>query len=72
MDEDILTEEELKRAVQKIFRLCQTDPEFRALCLGNPNGAIQRITGKAVAPGIKIQFLDSAPDKTKDRDGAAK
>jgi hypothetical protein len=66
MDEGILTEEELKRAVQKIFRLSQTDPEFRALCLGNPNEAIQRITGKAVAPGVRIQFLDSAPDETKD------
>ncbi|MBI5320402.1 hypothetical protein [Bradyrhizobium sp.] len=72
MDEDILTEEELKRAVQKIFRLSQTDPEFRALCLGNPNEAIQRITGKAVAPGVKIQFLDSAADKAKDPGGAAK
>jgi hypothetical protein len=72
MDQDILTEEELKRAVQKIFRLSQTDPEFRAICLNNPNEAIQRITGKTVAPGIKIQFLDSVPDKTTDPGGAAK
>ena len=62
MDEETLTEEELKRAVQKIFKLSQTDPEFRALCLSNPNEAIQRITGKAVPPDIKIQFLDSASD----------
>jgi hypothetical protein len=41
MDEAILTEEELKRAVQKIFKLSQTDPAFRALCLTNPNEAIQ-------------------------------
>jgi hypothetical protein len=63
MDEAILTEEELKRAVQKIFKLTQTDPAFRALCLTNPNEAIQRITGKAVPSDVKIQFLDSASDQ---------
>ncbi len=64
MDEEILTEEELKRAVQKIFKLSQTDPEFRTLCLSNPNEAIHRITGKAVPLDIKIQFLNSASDET--------
>jgi hypothetical protein len=59
MDEDILTEDELERAVKKIFKLSQTDPEFRALCLSNPNEALRQITGKAAAPGIKLQFLDS-------------
>jgi hypothetical protein len=63
MDETILTEEELKRAVQKIFKLSQTDPAFRALCLSNPNEAIQRMTGKAVPPDVKIQFVDSASDQ---------
>ena len=57
MDEEILTEEELKRAVQKIFKLSQTDPEFRALCLSDPNEAIRQMTGKAVAPGSKSSFL---------------
>ena len=72
MDEDILSEEELKRAVQRIFRLSQTDAEFRAICLSNPGEAIQRITGKTVAPGVKIQFLDSAPDKASDPGDAQK
>ncbi|MGQ0683060.1 hypothetical protein [Bradyrhizobium sp.] len=67
-----MTEEELKRAVQRVFRLSQTDPEFRAICLSNPNEAIQRITGKTVAPGIRIQFLDSVPDKASDPGGAGK
>ena len=71
MDEAILTEEELKRAVQKIFKLSQTDPAFRALCLTNPNEAIQRITGKAVPPDVKIQFLDSASDQPDGSRGAA-
>ena len=72
MDEDILTEEELKRAVQSIFRLSQTDAEFRAICLRNPNEAIQRITGKTVAPGTRIEFLGSVPDKATDPGGAGK
>jgi hypothetical protein len=63
MDEAILSEEELRRAVQKIFKLSQTDPAFRALCLSDPNEAIQRMTGKAVPPDVKIQFLDSASDQ---------
>ena len=29
MAEEILTEEELNRAVHRIFKLSQTDPEFR-------------------------------------------
>jgi hypothetical protein len=71
MDEEILTEEELNRAVQKIFKLSQTDPEFRALCLSDPNEAIHRITGKAVPLHIKIQFLDSASDEANESRGAA-
>ena len=63
MDEAILTEEELQRAVRKVFKLSQTDPEFRTLCLSNPNEAIHRITGKSVPGGIKIQFLDSASNE---------
>jgi hypothetical protein len=71
MDEEILTEEELKRAVQKIFKLSQTNPEFRTLCLSNPNEAIHRITGKAVPSGIKIQFLDSASNEAGEARDAA-
>jgi hypothetical protein len=71
MDEEILTEEELNRAVQKIFKLSQTDPKFRTLCLSDPNEAIHRITGKAVPLHIKIQFLDSASDEANESRGAA-
>jgi len=70
MDEEILSEEELKRAVQRIFKLSQTDPEFRTLCLSNPNEAIHRVTGKAVPVGVKIQFLDSTGEADETR-GAA-
>jgi hypothetical protein len=71
MDEEILTEEELDRAVRKIFKLSQTDPEFRTLCLGNPNEAIHRITGKAVPPDVKIQFRDSTSDEVDERRDAS-
>jgi hypothetical protein len=71
MDQEILNEEELRRAVQKIFKLSQTDPEFRTLCLSNPDEAIRRITGKAVPPDVKIQFLDSASDEAGETRDAA-
>jgi hypothetical protein len=71
MDEEILTEAELNRAIQKIFKLSQTDPEFRRLCLSDPNEAIHRITGKAVPLHIKIQFLDSDSDEANESRGAA-
>lgn len=70
MAEEILTEEELKRAVQKIFKLSQTDPEFRTLCLSDPDEAIRRITGKAVPDGTRIRFLDSAPNEAGEPRGA--
>ena len=63
MADEILTEEELKRAVQRIFKLSQTDPEFRALCLSDPNEAIRRIAGKAVPDGTTIRFLDTASNE---------
>ena len=71
MDEATLTEEELERAVKTIFKLAQTDPEFRALCLSNPNEAIRQVTGKAVPGGIKLQFLDSAPAEASERGDAS-
>jgi hypothetical protein len=68
---EILTDEELKRAVHGIFKLSQTDPEFRMLCLSNPNEAIRRMTGKAVPLHIKIQFLDSPSDEPNKANDAA-
>lgn len=62
MDEEILTEEELKQAVQKVFKRAQTDAEFRALCLKDPREGIRRVSGKAVPADLKIEFLDPPPD----------
>jgi hypothetical protein len=59
MTEEILTEEELRRALQKIFKLSQTDPAFRAICLTDPNEAIRLISGKVVSHDVKIRFVDS-------------
>jgi hypothetical protein len=63
MDEAVLTEEELRRAVREIFKRSQVDADFRALCLAQPHEALRRITGKMVPPDVEIQFLDSAPDR---------
>lgn len=65
MDEEILTQDELQRAVQRIFKLAQTDVEFRRLCLRDPVEAIRQITGKSPRPGLKIHFLEPEPDEAK-------
>ncbi|MBX9843258.1 MAG: hypothetical protein K2Z80_15760 [Xanthobacteraceae bacterium] len=63
MDEAVLTEEELRRAVREIFKRSQIDPEFRALCLSNPHEALRLTTGRAVPTDLNIQFQDPASDK---------
>lgn len=65
MAEETLTEEELRRAVEKIFKRSQTDPEFRKLCLSDPREAIRQVSGKAMPADIRLQFLDSPPDESK-------
>jgi len=71
MDQETLTEDELKMAVQKIFKRSQTDPAFRALCLDDPREAIRRVAGKPAPPGLNIRFLDSAPDTDGSSGGSA-
>lgn len=70
MDEAILTQEELQRAVREIFKRSQTDPEFRALCLSNPHEALRLITGKAVPADLEIQFREPASNKTDGEGGS--
>ena len=62
MNAEVLTEEELKQALQRIFKLSQTDPKFRALCLNDPAAAISLITGKTLPPEVRVHFLDSHTD----------
>lgn len=59
MSEETLTEDELKAAIGRIFKLSQVDPTFRSLCLNDPREAIRRISGKAVPDGVSVRFLDS-------------
>jgi hypothetical protein len=70
MDEATWSQEELTRAVRAVFRRSQTDPEFRALCLSNPNEALRLVAGKAVPPGLDIRFVDSAVDQAVEPGGS--
>ncbi|MBX9827149.1 MAG: hypothetical protein K2Y27_19420 [Xanthobacteraceae bacterium] len=70
MDEAILTEEELRRAVREIFKRSQIDLEFRALCLSNPHEALRLTTGKAVPAELEIRFADAASDKAHGEGGS--
>lgn len=71
MSEETLTEYELEAAIRKIFKLSQTDPVFRALCLDDPKEAIRRVAGKSVRPGLNIRFLDTVPDSGNKSGGPA-
>jgi len=63
MNNTVLTQDELQRAVREIFRRSQTDPEFRALCLSDPHAALRRLTGKTPPPGTDIRFVEQAMDQ---------
>ncbi|MGP0058662.1 MAG: hypothetical protein ACLPID_05175 [Beijerinckiaceae bacterium] len=53
-----LTEDELKKAIQQVFKRSQTDATFRKLCLNNPALAIREVSGKSLPNDIQIQFLE--------------
>jgi hypothetical protein len=61
MDEEVLRDDEIERAVRTIFKLAQTDVAFRALCLSDPGEAIRQITGKSLPPGRTIRFVEPEP-----------
>jgi len=55
------TEQEADRAFVEVRRRAMTDKAFRQLALANPNAAIEKVSGKAVPPGIKIKIIESDP-----------
>lgn len=59
----ILTEDEIRKAIPKIFKRSQTDREFRKLCLSNPARAIQEVSGKSLPEWVTVQFLDTMDDE---------
>ncbi len=59
---EILTQDEIKKAVQKIFKRSQTDWEFRKLCLSDPAEAIREVTGKSLPKGFQLQFSNAKDD----------
>ena len=59
---DILTDEEIKMAIRDLFKRCQTDWEFRQLCLKDSAAAIREISGKSLPKGFDLQFKDSGKD----------
>lgn len=55
---EIITEEEMKKALASVFKRAQTDVEFRRLCLDNPGGAIFQVTGKRLPEGAALSFAE--------------
>ena len=54
-----LTSQEAEQAVQEIIKRAQTDSEFRALCLDNPNAAAKEATGKEIPQGFTLRFVEN-------------
>ena len=55
---EIITPEELKKAIGAVFKQAQTDVEFRKLCLENPAEAVYRISGKRLPANSTLSFSD--------------
>jgi hypothetical protein len=53
-------EAEAQKTLQEVMKRAQTDPEFRALALRDPNAAIAKVNPTPVPPGFKIRFVDNA------------
>lgn len=58
-----LTAQEMKMVLAAIFKRTQTDAEFRALCLDNPEKAIFEITGKRLPANSSLRFEEAEGQK---------
>jgi hypothetical protein len=54
---DTLTDPELTTAMQQVFKRCQTDMEFRKLCLSDPVAALEEVCGRRLK-GLTIRFVE--------------
>ncbi len=52
------TSEEIDRVIRETVRRGQTDAEFRALALKDPNMAVMKVAGRAIPESLKIKFFD--------------
>ncbi len=51
-------EPEVARALQLVFKRCQTDMDFRQLCLIDPIAAIEEASGLRLPPNTVIKFVE--------------
>jgi len=61
---EIISPDELAKAMLAVFKLAQTDAGFRKLCLESPGDAICQITGKRLPEGAALSFTE--PKKSKE------
>lgn len=54
-----LTDAEITKAVPKVFKRCQTDMEFRQLCLSDPAAAIEEVSGKRLPSNVVLRFAEN-------------
>lgn len=60
----MITDEEWKDALDKIFIRATKDPVFRALCLADPRAAVLQASGIRLDPRAKVEFWVDSINKT--------
>ena len=65
-------EPEIARALQLVFKRCQTDMDFRQLCLTDPIAAIEEASGLRLPPNTVIKFTEPAETEPPTNPAASK
>lgn len=55
---ETLTQDEMRKIIETVFKRAQTDAEFRKLCLDSPGEAIYQISGKRLPVGATLSFTE--------------
>lgn len=54
------SDERANEILNDVVRLAQSDGDFRAKCLADPNGAVFEVSGMELPRGFRIRFVDNA------------
>ena len=53
------TQEEVNKILNEVARKSSVDPEFRKLCLTNPNAAMASVSGTPLPEHFRIRFVEN-------------
>lgn len=58
-----MDKQQIDLALEDVFRRSMTDAGYRELCLRDGNSAFAAASGLRVPDGMKLRFIESAPDE---------